>query len=321
MSAQQFREAAREARADGGVSGWELSAFGLAVESDFALPGAEPAPAGRKLALRLADRRDLEPLAAESRRLRYLHVLDLCPYAMLEGADGDMLLAYGHRAIFHLSPDGCVLRCAPTDHDDPVWQRVLLDTVLWTVSLLRGYEQLHASAARTAGGVIAFLSGSGGGKTSLAAELLRRGSALYTDDILALEQRDDGVVAHPGPPLMNLPRELVPQLAGAVDVLADFDGEQWVQVRRAAPTVEPLAAVVIATRAAGLETRCEPAENAAIALLSHLVGFPYLDDRERTRFELYASLAATTPVFVLTADSSVPTAELVDLVSETVSSS
>ena len=81
----------------------------------------------------------------------------------------------GTARIFHLSTDGRVLRCAPTDRDDPIWQRVLLDTVLWTVSLLRGYEQLHASAVRTADGVIAFTAGSGGGKTSLAAEFLRRG--------------------------------------------------------------------------------------------------------------------------------------------------
>ena len=70
---------------------------------------------------------------------------------MLEGADGDVLIRYGHRAFFHLSADRRVLRCAPTERDDPIWQRVLLDTVLWTASLLRGYELLHASAVQTDG--------------------------------------------------------------------------------------------------------------------------------------------------------------------------
>ncbi len=230
-----------------------------------------------------------------------------------------MLICYGHRAIFHLSTDGRILRCAPTERDDPIWQRVLLDTVLWTVSLLRGYEQLHASAVRTANGVVAFTAASGGGKTSLAAEFLRRGAALYTDDILALEQRDGVVVAHRGPALMNLPRSLVPEIAGEDNVLADFGEEQWVQVQRPALSAEPLAAVVIVARAAGLDTRCVRAENTALALLAHLVGFPYLE-RERTRFELYASLASTTPVLELTADLSVPTAELADLVAERVAS-
>ena len=310
---------AREARALGKEGGRELSAFGLTIESDFALPGAEPAAPGRDLALRFAGRDELEALAAEPRVLRYLHLFDDCPYAMLEGPDGNMLICYGHRAIFHLSTDGRVLRCAPTERNDPIWQRVLLDTVLWTVSLLRGYEQLHASAVRTANGVVAFTAASGGGKTSLAAEFLRRGAALYTDDILALEQRDGVVVAHRGPALMNLPRSLVPEIAGEANVLADFGEEQWVQVQRPALSAEPLAAVVIVARAAGLDTHCVRAENTALALLAHLVGFPYLE-RERTRFELYASLASTTPVLELTADLSVPTAELADLVAERVAS-
>ena len=297
----------------------QLSAFGLAIESDFDLPVSEPAGPGRNLALRLADQDVLRALADEPRVLRYLHVLDNCPYAMLEGPDGDVLVSYGHRATFHLSADGSVLRCAPTERDDPVWQRVLLDTVLWTVSLLRGYEQLHASAVRTTAGVVAFIAASGGGKTSLAAELLRRDAVLYTDDILALEPRDGGVVAHCGPPLMNLPRPLVPELGGEAEVLADFGEEQWVRIRRPLLQAEPLRAVVIMTRAAGLATRCTRLESPALALLAHVVGFPYLE-RERTRFELYASLASATPVLELTADLSVPTAELADLVAERVSS-
>jgi hypothetical protein len=318
---QQLSDAvAQRARAGGKGRSCELSAFGLTIESNFALPGAEPAVPGRELALRLAGRDELKALATEPRVLRGLHLFDDCPYAMLEGSDGDVLIWYGHRALFHLSADRRVLRCAPTARDDPVWQRVLLDTVLWTASLLRGYEQLHASAVMTANGVVAFLAASGGGKTSLAAEFLRRGAALYTDDILALELRDGGVVAHRGPALMNLPRHLVPDIAGEANVLADFGEEQWVWVQRPALSAERLAAIVIIARTAGLATRCVRAENTALTLLAHLVSFPHLVERERTRFELYASLASTTPVLELTADPSVSTAELADLVAERVAS-
>jgi hypothetical protein len=310
---------ARDVAAVEDEGGSELSAFGLAIESDFTLPGAEPSVTGLELMLRLASRDELEALAAEPRMLRYLHVLDECPYAMLEGPDGNVLVCYGHRALFHLSADGRLLRCAPTDRHDPVWQRVLLDTVLWTVSLLRGYEQLHASAVRTDNGLIAFIAASGGGKTSVAAEFLRRGAALFTDDILALEQRGTGVFGHCGPAVMNLPRDLFPALGDEISVLADFGEEQWVRVQRPPVPPEPLTAVVIMSRAAGLDTRCSQIENAILALLTHLVGFPYLE-RERARFELYASLASTTPVLELTADPAVPTAELADLVVERVAS-
>lgn len=294
----------------------ELSAFGLAIESDFPLPVAERATAGQDLSIRLSPHDELAALTAEGRVLRYLHVFDGCAYAMLEGSDGDLLICYGYRALFHLSADGCTLRCAPVERDDPVWQRVLLDTVLWTASLVRGYEQLHASAVRTPGGVVAFLAASGGGKTTLATEFLRRGSALFTDDILALEQRDGVVIAHPGPAVMNLPHHLVAALNGDATVLGDFGNEQWVRVRRPTLSPEPLAAVVIVARAVGLDTRLVAAENPVIALMAHLVGFPHLTDREQSRFELYASLAATTPVYELTADPSVSTAELADLVGE-----
>jgi hypothetical protein len=294
----------------------QLSAFGLAIETDVALPVVEPAAQGELLSIVLAHHEELAALAEEPRVLRYLHVLDNCAYAMLEGAAGDLLICYGYRALFHLSADGRTLRCAPTQADDPVWQRVLLDTVLWTVSLVRGYEQLHASAVRTSGGVVAFLAASGGGKTSLATEFLRRGAVLFADDILALEERDGVVIAHPGPPVMNLQQHLLAELNGDATVLADFGEERWVRVRRSAPAPEPLAAVVLVVRSPGEETRCVPVESPLMVLMANLVGFPYLTDREQSRFELYSTLAATAPVYELAADPAVPTAELADLVGE-----
>jgi hypothetical protein len=59
------------------------------------------------------------------------------------------------RAIHHLSADASVLRCAPVDPNDPGWWRVVLDSVLFTVALLHGYEALHAGAIATPDGVVA----------------------------------------------------------------------------------------------------------------------------------------------------------------------
>ncbi len=72
------------------------------------------------------------------------------------------------RAIHHLCASGRVLRCAPTEPADPRWWRVVLDSVLFTVALLRGYEALHAGALATPGGVIAITAATGGGKSTLA---------------------------------------------------------------------------------------------------------------------------------------------------------
>jgi hypothetical protein len=297
---------------------WRLGAFGLEVESDFPLPGARrspPAPPGdRALAVRSVAHEELEPLAGEPRVLRYLHMFDGCAYAMLEGSSGDVLVAYGFRGFFHLSADRRVLRCASRGEDDPVWSRVLMDTVLWTASLLRGHELLHASAVRTEAGVLAFSAVSGGGKTSLAAEHLRRGALLFTDDVVALDDAGGGITAHPGPPVMNLPARLVRDLKG-VTVLRDFSEEQWVAIDGPQPPAQPLAAIVLVHRAPGLETRCEPQQRAILALLPHAIGFPYLG-RDRRRFEFFSTLAATTPVLRLTADTAVPAATLADAVGE-----
>lgn len=149
---------------------------------------------------------------------------------MLEGPEGDILFDYGRRALFHLSADHRVLRCAPAGGTGCAWQRVLLDTILWTVSLLRGFELLHASAVETPAGIVAFVAVSGGGKTSLAAECLRRGAALFCDDILALDDPDGQVVGHPGPPLMNLPLPLTVESLRQAEVIDYFGDEKWVKL-------------------------------------------------------------------------------------------
>ena len=67
-----------------------------------------------------------------------------------------MLFHYRERALFHLSADHGVLRCAISERGT-AWQRVLLDTVFWTISLLQGFELLHAGAVVTSQGLIALV--------------------------------------------------------------------------------------------------------------------------------------------------------------------
>lgn len=62
----------------------------------------------------------------------------------------------------------------------------------------RGLLTLHASAVVAKGRAIGFLSRHGGGKTGLAAELMRSGCSLLTDDILAVEEIAGTFNARPG---------------------------------------------------------------------------------------------------------------------------
>lgn len=294
-----------------------MNAFGLEMSMDFSLPGASRSSGPRRpdVVLRYVDRSELAALEDEPRYLRYLHFFEGCPYAMLEGADGDVLFHYRHRALFHLSSDLNVLRCAPATGENRAWERVLMDTIFWTVSLLRGFELVHASAVRTPAGLVCFIAPSGGGKTALAAECIRRGATLFSDDILALDGSADAVVAYPGPPLMNLSGAMSLSDVGNATLLDRFDDEQWVELDARSQDPQPVAAVVLAERVGGIPV-CSKLPASTITLLPHLITFPHLRHRARRQFELAGALAATSAVLRLTADPSAPASRLVELVEE-----
>lgn len=78
------------------------------------------------------------------------------------------------------------------------WERLFFAQVVPLAAALQGLELFHASAVSLHDRVVAFAGGSGMGKTSLAAHLVARGAVLATDDVLALEPAEGGVLAHPG---------------------------------------------------------------------------------------------------------------------------
>lgn len=84
------------------------------------------------------------------------------------------------------------------------WQRLFFAQVLPLGAALQGLEPFHASAVEFGGRAVAFVASAGTGKTSVAAHLVAAGFPLVTDDVLALEPRARGVLAHPGCGLVNL---------------------------------------------------------------------------------------------------------------------
>ncbi len=216
----------------------------------------------------------------------------------------------GTRAIHHLSSDAATLRCAPADPDDESWWRVVLDSVLFTVALLRGYEALHAGALATPDGALAITAATGGGKSTLLCELLRGGMALMTDDVLVLESRgEDSPLAHPGPPLMTVPAGIAPLPGGPI---ASIDKERWIAVP-VQPDAIPLSALVVLNRGPGLATSLQPAADPLAVLIGSLLRFPRLPERERRRFEMAGAIASHVPIWELCADSRVTPGALADL--------
>ena len=110
--------------------------------------------------------------------------------------------------------DGRRVLLAPGPVESWRWQRLLLAQAVPVAALLQGLELFHASAVQLNGRVLAFTGASGAGKTTLAAQLLLAGATFVADDVLAVERVGEEVIAHPGPPLMNV-REATMRLLDA----------------------------------------------------------------------------------------------------------
>jgi hypothetical protein len=183
---------------------------------------------------------------------------------------------------------------------------VLLDSVLFTVSLLRGNEALHAGAVATADGVVAVSAHSGGGKSTLLGELVRSGFSLVTDDVLFLAPDAGHVLAHPGPPLMTLPRE---RSDGIGEPIEEVGQEVWTAVPVTAEPL-PLRRLVLLDRRPGVPTSIGRVEQPLAPLMTHLLSFPRTRVRELARFSLASELASHAEIWHLATDVSTSPEEL-----------
>ncbi len=294
-----------------------LTAFGLGLLSDDTPPGAW---VQRPLAEPILRLRSVAPRAiAESwsglEGLGWEGTIDDAPFVVERGRAGDHRFVHGAhphqsgipsvgtRAVHHLSADARVLQCAPADPAEQSWWRVVLDSVLFTVALLQGYEALHAGAVATPNGAVAITAASGGGKSTLLSELLAHGLTLAADDVLVLEPSgtDAPPLAHPAPPLMTVPATRLPALGEAICALGD---ECWIPVP-VHPEPLPLKALVVLNRRPGLATGMHRAARPLAVLVGSLLRFPRGPERERTRFEVAGAIAAHVPIWQLDADPSV----------------
>jgi len=304
-------------------------AFGLNLRFETPPPGAWGAqPAGEpSLQIRSSvTAQAIKDSWSGLQEIGWEAVIDGAPFIVERGIEGDHRFVHGAhpdqngtpadgtRAIHHLTPDASVLQCAPADPAAPSWWRVVLDSVLFTVALLQGYEALHAAAIATPDGVIAITAASGGGKSTLLTELLGRGLDLMADDVLMLESRGtQPPLAHPAAPLMTVPATRIPTLGetSPPETISSLDEERWIAVP-VHPEPLPLKALVVLDRRPGLRISLKKIEDPLAPLLGSLMNFPHSPERQRTRFELASVLSCTTTLWRLTADLDTPPDILAD---------
>lgn len=317
------------------------AAFGLGLLTDLTPPGAWEARPLAKPILRL---RSVTPQTVAGSwsgldGIGWEGTIDGARFVAERGRGGDHRFVHGAypdesgapsagtRAIHHLSADASVLGCAPANAAEPSWWRLVLDSVLFTVALIQGYEALHAAALATPDdGAIAIAAPSGAGKSTLLFELLRRGLTLMADDVLVLEPAgtDAPPLAHPAPPLMTVPAARLPMLAeagfatetGAIEArppetILSLEEECWIAVP-VHPEPLPLRALVVLDRRPGSELSMTQIYEPLAPLMGSLMNFPRTLERQRARFELASVLAATTRLWRLTADPSIAPDVLAD---------
>lgn len=104
----------------------------------------------------------------------------------------------------------------------PDWRGVLpsafYGTVVAHVLAWRGMIPLHACAVEIAGKAVLIAGPGGAGKSSLMAGLLDLGAPLVSDDLTALEVRDDAIVALPGRTTIRLGRDIA-QWSGGTEII------------------------------------------------------------------------------------------------------
>jgi hypothetical protein len=183
---------------------WRGRAFGLELDAPCALPGlleSNRRAGPRQASLELVPAASIES-AWPAREGRTLVERTFPGGRLMMRIEGHSELGYriwAPRYGRHLvSADGRRISSALPRLAPWRWQRLFFAQVLPLASALQGLELFHASAVSLRDRVIAFAGGSGVGKTSLAAHLVARGAKLATDDVLALEPSNGGVLAHPG---------------------------------------------------------------------------------------------------------------------------
>jgi hypothetical protein len=164
-----------------------------------------------------------------------------------------------------------------------------------------GFEVLHASAALTPLGVVAFCAVSETGKSTTVAALSRRGYKAWADDAVPVEIDDGGRCAH----ALAVPFRLRVDSAASPSSGQGDRPPFWPKPGPIELRSTPLVALCVMRRVDSLgraaEIRRLTAVEAVAALLPHGYCFSLADpDRKRSMLQRYVELAARVPTYEMT---------------------
>lgn len=211
-----------------------------------------------------------------------------------------------HFGLALIAPKADRVLCAPPGEPDWSWQRFLVGRVLPWAALLHGREVFHASAVRIGGRAIAIVAASGGGKTSLALQLMLRGAGFVTDDVLALERAREGVTAHPGANILAVREDERAQVEEAdwqrLGRVLGTSVKTYVEVTRESKPL-PLGAIYLVKAGADNAVQIEAGVDARELLASTFIFRVTSPDRLAGLLDLCADISSSVPLFRLSVGS------------------
>lgn len=159
--------------------------------------------------------------------------------------------------------------------EEPVLRLFILGAALGVVLHQRGRLVLHASAVAVGGKAVALLAPSGGGKSTLAAALHRRGHDIVADDVLAVDASGatTAPVVFPGFPQVKLWPEAVTALGDALESLPHLRPGLEKRARRVTRGFShepvPLKRIYVLAEAESTGIELLPPQEAMLELIRH----------------------------------------------------
>ena len=228
--------------------------------------------------------------------------------AHLDRFPGAEVLRYPPAAEFTLEPERITGHLLDPAQADLLELRLIGPVLSYWLERM-GIPTLHASAVRKGSGAVAFLARHGGGKSSLAAALMRTGAPLMTDDVLPVEEAGGSFLARPGYPQMRMEPDTARHFLGRIEGLTPVcPGEAKLRVPVGPDsfgafqeTALPLTCLYVAERIPGgsrVEISPLPRSQALIELVRHSFA-PHLVEAaglQPARLDLFARLVQQIPV-------------------------
>ena len=214
--------------------------------------------------------------------------------------DGRRYLRWGNQFEFLVGEGGTTVLGRPLGRARLEAFRIHLFSQVLSFALVeRGEEPLHVSAVVIDDLAIGLMGQPGAGKSTLAAEFLREGAEVLTDDLLVVHRKRKNLYAQPGPPRIKLfpdiARRILPRAADGVAV-SPLTPKSIIRLRRGQWRAEPvpLAAIYVLRAGGGRSGRISirtPSTRTAFLELTRNTFNPLLVSPERLKRQL--ALAST----------------------------